>query len=224
MIEHDPYRALYIHIPFCAHRCAYCDFATSAVPGDAAEVGEYIERLILDIRRASKAGDLASIETVYIGGGTPSHVGSKHLSNLLYTLGVSMNLTTEVECSMEANPESLTPELVRDIYALGVNRLSIGVQSFDDGILRTVDRVHDGQAARAAVAMARERFDNVSIDLMCGIPGQTPDMFLSDVSEAVRLGVAHVSVYPLSIEEGTPFDRLVEEAACAMRTRMKRPS
>lgn len=211
MIEHDPYRALYIHIPFCAHRCAYCDFATSAVPGDAAEVGEYIERLILDIRRASKAGDLASIETVYIGGGTPSHVGSKHLSNLLYTLGVSMNLTTEVECSMEANPESLTPELVRDIYALGVNRLSIGVQSFDDGILRTVDRVHDGQAARAAVAMARERFDNVSIDLMCGIPGQTPDMFLSDVSEAVRLGVAHVSVYPLSIEEGTPFDRLVEE-------------
>ena len=68
MIEHDPYRALYIHIPFCAHRCAYCDFATSAVPGDAAEVGEYIERLILDIRRASKAGDLASIETVYIGG------------------------------------------------------------------------------------------------------------------------------------------------------------
>ena len=111
-MPHDPYKALYIHLPFCKHRCAYCDFATRAVERDSPEVGEYIERLILDIRRKAKEGELSAIETVYLGGGTPSYIGSKHLSNLLYTLGVSMDLTPGVECSMEANPESITPELI----------------------------------------------------------------------------------------------------------------
>lgn len=91
------------------------------------EIDEYIDNLILELRRKAKEGELAEIETVYLGGGTPSFVGQARLSKLLYALGVSMNLTPEVECSMEANPDSLTPELIRDIYALGVNRLSIGV-------------------------------------------------------------------------------------------------
>lgn len=209
-MPHDPYKALYIHLPFCKRRCAYCDFATRAVPRDAAEIGEYVERLILDIRRKAKEGELSAIETVYLGGGTPSHIGSKHLSSLLYTLGVSMDLTPDVECSMEANPESLTPELIRDVYALGVNRLSIGVQSFDDGLLKTLGRVHDAARAEEAVREARERFDNVSIDLMCGIPGQTPEMFLESLEKAVELGVTHVSVYPLTIEDGTPFRRMID--------------
>lgn len=112
---------------------------------------------------------------------------------------------------MEANPESITPELIRDIYALGVNRLSIGVQSFDDGLLRTLDRVHDGARAEEAVRMAQERFENVSVDLMCGIPGQTPEMFLESLNKAVELGVTHVSVYPLTIEEHTPFQKMVDK-------------
>ena len=205
----EPYRALYLHIPFCKQRCLYCDFATRATPKDDASIDDYIERLVLDVRRAGRSGLLGAVETVYIGGGTPSHIGPSRLSMLLYTLSLSMHLTPEVECTMEANPESLTPNMVRDLWALGVNRLSMGVQSFDDAVLRTLGRIHDADTARAAIAMAQERFENVSIDLMCGIPGQTLDSFTSDVREALRLGVRHVSVYPLMIEEGTPFDQAV---------------
>ena len=208
--EWEPYRALYIHVPFCKQRCRYCDFATDAVAADDARIDEYVERLVLDVRRAGRRGLLGRVQTVYLGGGTPSHIGLSRLSMLLYTLSLSMHLTPEVECTMEANPESLTPNMVRDLWALGVNRLSLGVQSFDDGVLRTLGRIHDAGRAREAIRMAQERFENVSIDLMCGIPGQTADSFASDVREAVALGVSHVSVYPLAIEEGTPFDALVE--------------
>ena len=209
-MPHDPYKALYLHLPFCKHRCAYCDFTTRAIDRNSVEIDEYIDTLILEIRRKAKEGELSSIETVYIGGGTPSFVGQGRLSKLLYALGVSMDVTPDVECSMEANPESLTPELIRDIYALGVNRLSIGVQSFDDELLRVLGRVHDSDRAKHAIADALERFDNVSVDLMCGVPGQTPDMFQADVQTAVDLGVKHVSVYPLTVEDHTPLRRMVD--------------
>lgn len=206
---HDPYGALYIHVPFCTSRCAYCDFATQAVPQDSPVIDEYFERIALDIRRAGKQGELSHVRTVYVGGGTPSHAGSRRLSSLFYMLGVSMHLTDEVEVSMEANPESLDARLARDLWALGVNRLSIGVQSFDDGLLRTLGRAHDADGARRAITAAQERFENVSVDLMCGLPGQTAAQFRASVEEAVRLGVKHVSVYPLTIEEHTPFYRML---------------
>ncbi len=206
---HDPYGALYIHVPFCTSRCAYCDFATQAIPQDSPVIDEYFERIALDIRRAGKQGELTQVRTVYVGGGTPSHAGPRRLSSLFYMLGVSMHLTDEVEVSMEANPESLDARLARDLWALGVNRLSIGVQSFDDGLLRTLGRAHDADGARRAIAAAQERFENVSVDLMCGLPGQTAAQFRASVEEAVRLGVKHVSVYPLTIEEHTPFYRML---------------
>ena len=133
-MPHDPYRALYLHVPFCVKRCSYCDFTTSAVAADDPRIDAYVEDLCLAIRRKSKEGELSAIETVYLGGGTPSHIGMSRLSMLLYALSTSMRLEPDVECSMEANPESLTPNMVRDIWALGVNRLSIGVQSFDDKV------------------------------------------------------------------------------------------
>ena len=120
-----------------------------------------------------------------------------------------MRLEPDVECSMEANPESITPNMVRDIWALGVNRLSIGVQSFDDKVLGTLGRAHDAQVACRAIEAAHERFVNVSCDLMCGIPGQSAESFEQSVSRAIELGVSHVSVYPLTIELHTPFDRMV---------------
>lgn len=208
-MPHDPYKALYLHLPFCVKRCGYCDFATAAVPAGSPEIDAYIEDLCLQVRRKAKEGELGAIETVYVGGGTPSHVGLSGLSMLLYTLSLSMHLTPEVECTMEANPESLTERMVRDVWALGVNRLSIGVQSFDDEVLRTLGRAHDADEARRAIEAARTRFENVSVDLMCGIPGQSEASFEASVREAVRLGATHVSVYPLTVEPHTPFDAAV---------------
>lgn len=208
-MPHDPYKALYLHIPFCVKRCGYCDFATEAAERESSRIDAYVEDLCLQIRRKAKEGELSAIETIYIGGGTPSHVGMSRLSMLLYTLSLSMRLEPDVECTMEANPESLDGRMVRDIWALGVNRLSIGVQSFDDAVLSVLGRAHDADGARRAVASARERFDNVSIDLMCGVPGQSAESFAASVEEAVRLGVPHVSVYPLTIEPHTRFERMV---------------
>ena len=216
-MAYDPYKALYLHIPFCVKRCGYCDFATSAVERDSPIIDEYVESLVMDIRRASREGKLGAIETVYLGGGTPSYIGMRRLSMLLYALSMSMHLEPEVECTMEANPESLTAPMVRDIWALGVNRLSLGVQSFDDEVLRILGRAHDAEAARAAVRAAQERFENVSVDLMCGIPGQSEESFAESVREAVALGANHVSVYPLTIEPHTPFD------AAIMRGEMLEP-
>ena len=216
-MPHDPYRALYLHLPFCVKRCAYCDFATAAVPADSPEIDAYVEDLCLQIRRKAKEGELGAVETVYLGGGTPSHVGLARLSMLLYTLSLSMHLTPEVECTMEANPESLDGRMVRDVWALGVNRLSLGVQSFDDAVLRTLGRAHTADDARRAVEAAQTRFENVSVDVMCGIPGQSEASFEESVREAVRLGVTHVSVYPLTIEPHTPFDAAVLAGGCPLR-------
>ncbi|MCI8468541.1 MAG: radical SAM family heme chaperone HemW [Eggerthellaceae bacterium] len=225
-MPHDPYKALYLHIPFCVSRCGYCDFATSAVARDSPAIDEYVDDLVLQVRRRAREGELAAVETVYLGGGTPSYVGARRLSSLLYALSLSMRLEPDVECTMEANPESLDARLVRDIWALGVNRLSLGVQSLDDAVLRTLGRAHDADAARRAIATAQERFENVSVDLMCGVPGQHAASFEATVREAVSLGVTHVSVYPLAIEPHTAFDRAIlrgempepdeDEEACAM--------
>ena len=201
----EPYGALYIHVPFCRRRCRYCDFSTRAIESDNPALDEYVDSLVRDIRSASREGLLAQVRTVYLGGGTPSYLGNRRLSQILYTLGVSMHLTPEVECTLEANPESLTPALVRDVYALGVNRLSLGVQSFDDAQLRALGRIHSAEQARRAIEWAHERFDNVSIDLMVGLPDQSEFDVESDVGEAVRLGVSHVSIYPLMVEDSTPL-------------------
>lgn len=207
----EPYRALYLHVPFCTRKCAYCDFRSDAAPRDDARMDAYLERMVLDIRRASREGLLGALETVYIGGGTPTHLGAARLSQLLYTLSLSMHLTPEVECTLEANPESLDERMVRDLFALGVTRISLGVQSFDDAVLRTLGRPHDAKAAVRALDAVKTRFENFSIDLMCGILGQSAASLISSVRTAVELDVPHVSVYPLTIEAGTVFARRVEE-------------
>lgn len=213
--DQDPYRALYIHIPFCKSKCAYCDFESSAIAPDDPAIEAYIDEVVLAIRAASRAELLGQIESVYIGGGTPTYIGNKELSRLLYGLSLSMHLTPEVECTLEVNPESLTEAMVKDLFALGVTRLSIGVQSFDDNILRTLGRAHDAAQARQAIELAKIRFTNMSIDLMCGLPGQTEESFCASLEEAVELGVPHISIYPLTIEEGTPLRAQMDAGAFA---------
>lgn len=208
---YDSYRALYLHIPFCKQRCLYCDFDTDAVDGDDEFITSYAEEMVRSIRAEGRAGHLSDISTIYFGGGTPSYV-PRLTTQLLYTLSLSMHLTDEVECTIEANPESLTQRFVQDVWALGANRLSIGVQSFDDEVLATLGRVHDAQMAREALRVAHGRFENVSVDLMCGIPGQSNNSFEQSVREAIEAGVTHVSIYPLAIEPATPFFRMVQRA------------
>lgn len=209
-MPHDPYQALYVHIPFCKSRCAYCDFTTRAIEAASPEIDSYIEDVILQIRRKSKEGELGQIKTIYLGGGTPSYIGLSRLSSLLYGISLSVITTHEdMEWSMEANPESLSERMVKDIWAMGVNRLSIGVQSFDDAVLEKLGRAHDAATARNAVHLAHERFENVSVDLMCGIPGQSAESFRESVRTAIELGVTHVSIYPLTIEPHTPFHNQV---------------
>ncbi len=198
--------SLYLHIPFCVRKCAYCDFHSCAT-SDAKRMDAWLEDMVRTIRKASKEGLLGSLSTVYIGGGTPTHLGLSRITELLYTLSLSMHLTPEVECSMEANPESLDERMVKDVFALGVTRISLGVQSFDDGVLQTLGRPHDAAQARTAIQAIKTRFTNFSIDLMCAIPGQSTEMVEESVREAIALGVPHVSVYPLTFEEGTPLSQ-----------------
>lgn len=206
-MPHDPYGALYIHVPFCASKCHYCDFDSLPYRSDDPYIAEYIEGLITEIRRLAKEGELADIRTIYIGGGTPSHVGSKHLTSLLYALGISLDLAKVSEFTIEANPESLTEALVRDLWALGANRISLGVQSFDDELLKVIGRPHDAAQALRAIEAAQTRFENVSIDLMCGLPGQALDGFEADVRQGAACGITHMSIYPLSLERGTKLYR-----------------
>jgi oxygen-independent coproporphyrinogen-3 oxidase len=205
-----PYDALYLHIPFCAQRCSYCDFTTEAVAPDDPRLDTYVEGLIRDIRVAAHEGLLARVRTVYIGGGTPSFLGARRLVNLVYTLSLFLPPGSVEECTLEANPESLTPALVRDLYSLGVDRFSLGVQSFNDAELAALGRVHDSRTARRAVEAALERASRVSIDLMCGIPLQTAASWRASLDAALQSGVSHISVYPLTVEENTAFVRAIE--------------
>ncbi len=210
--KYDPYEALYIHIPFCAKRCNYCDFETQAIGANEPTIDQYVETLIRDIRKASREGLLGSIKTIYIGGGTPTFIGHKRLVNLIYTISLSLNIEPDSEFTIEANPESLTLPMVKDLYSLGVSRLSIGVQSFNDDELKALGRIHNAKTALLAIETAQQRIENVSVDLMCGLPEQTSKSWSASVETAVSSNVTHVSVYPLTIEEDSIFGHQLEKA------------
>ena len=205
--------ALYLHIPFCVSRCAYCDFATNAC-ADEQRMDAYVEALCLQLRRAAKAGLLGQVKTIYIGGGTPTHLGSRRLNTLVYTLSLSVNLENVVEFTCEANPESIDERMVADLFSLGVNRFSIGAQSFDDAVLAAYGRIHDAAAIDAALAAVRTRTNNISLDLICGGPGQSMESWTQDLRHAIDADVPHISIYPLTLEDGTPLTRRVEAGEC----------
>lgn len=207
--------ALYIHVPFCVSRCGYCDFATSACVDDA-RMDAYVDALSLQMRRAAKAGLLGGVRTVYIGGGTPTHLGSRRLNSLAYMISLSINLENVVEFTCEANPESIEERMVADLFALGVDRFSLGVQSFDDSELEAFGRAHDARAVDDALAAIRTRTTDVSIDLICGGPGQTLDSWMDTLRRALAADVPHVSVYPLMLEEGTQLSMRVEAGEVAV--------
>ena len=196
--------ALYVHVPFCVKRCAYCDFATDACD-DGAVMDAYVEALCLQLRRAARAGLLGQVKTVYIGGGTPTHLGAARLSSLVSMLSFSLHMDAVEEFTVECNPESLTASMVRDLFAAGVTRFSVGAQSFIGTELSAIGRAHSAPDTRKAVAAVRERTDNFSLDLMCGLPGQTQASWEESLRATLDVAPAHLSVYPLSVEDGTPL-------------------
>ncbi len=169
-----------------------------------------LESLIKDINVAAQAGHLEHIKTIYIGGGTPTHFGHGRLVELAYLLSLRIKLEQVEEYTIEANPESLTPALIRDLYALGANRLSMGVQSFVNSELVTLGRIHDAARVTQALQEARERFDNISLDLICGIPGQTLESWQYSLNRALSFDPEHLSIYPLQIEEGTSLFQAIK--------------
>lgn len=206
----EPYRALYLHMPFCVSRCGYCDFYTEAVPCDDPRLGAYVDALAADVARTAELGRLSSVETVYLGGGTPSFFGPILLDKLLGVLDRAVDVSSLTEFTVEGNPDSLSRQVLDVLVGHGVNRISIGVQSLDDEVLSRLGRVHDAGQALQAIERACASIDNVSVDVICGVPGQSLDSLLVTVLQLVDAGVSHVSVYPLMIERGTPLEEAVE--------------
>lgn len=193
---------IYIHVPFCARRCAYCDFYSTTLA--ASLQVDYVNALCREIalRRNEAGGD--RIETVYLGGGTPSLLAPLLLGRIFDAVWAAYDVVPEAEVTLEANPDDLSDDYVARLRELPINRLSLGVQTFSDPLLRLLGRRHTAAQALCALERCRRAgFDNLSLDLMFGLPGQTLEDWEADLARALGFGPAHLSAYSLSYEEGT---------------------
>ncbi|MEO8035931.1 MAG: radical SAM protein, partial [Acidobacteriota bacterium] len=202
---------LYIHLPFCRVHCTYCPFAIST---DLALQDRYFDALISEI--ADRSPGRAAVQTLYLGGGTPSRSSMANLLRLAATLQERFDVAADAEFTIEANPEDITDEALAAWQAMGANRVSIGVQSFRDHELAPLGRVHGGagavQAVRAAVASGLR----TTVDLMLGLPGQTRESFRASLSQAIDAGMGHLSLYMLDLEEGTTLHGQVKRGRAVL--------
>ena len=196
---------LYIHIPFCKQACHYCDFHFSTSLGNREKIIQAIGTEI-GFQKDYLSGE--EIETIYLGGGTPSILFSSELHSILDAIHKNFSVKAGAEVTLEANPDDLTSAKLGAFRSEGVNRLSIGIQSFDDVILKSLNRAHDGQMAKACVHLAREAgFDNISVDLIYAIPEQADKDWRRNIEEVLQLQPQHISSYSLTIEEKTVFGK-----------------
>ena len=200
-----PPLSLYVHIPWCVRKCPYCDFNSHEARGGIPEQ-EYIEALLRDLEQDLPRAWGRMVHTIFIGGGTPSLFSPEAIDRLLSGIRARLPLDQNVEITLEANPGTVDEEHFRGFREAGINRLSIGIQSFDDEKLKALGRIHGREEAlRAAEAARVARFDNFNLDLMFGLPGQTVEQALSDMRAAIQLGPTHLSAYQLTIEPNTLF-------------------
>jgi len=199
-----PPRALYVHLPWCVRKCSYCDFNSHERAGELPEA-EYVAALVADLESLLPSIWGRRVVSVFIGGGTPSLFAPESIDALLTAVRARVTLEPGAEVTMEANPGTAEAGRFRGYREAGVNRLSLGIQSFDDAKLAALGRIHSADEARRAIEMAQAAFDNVNLDLMYGLPGQTRAEALADIAEAARWGTAHVSAYQLTIEPNTVF-------------------
>ncbi len=200
---------LYVHIPFCTAKCGYCDFNSYA--GHEHMIPSYGDTLLKDAGLWTGAIRGRQVETLFFGGGTPSLTPASDMAHILDGLRATFDFGPDAEISLEANPGNLSTQYLRDLRSIGFNRLSIGVQSFDDAELRALDRIHTGDDAVAACRSAYDAgFDNVNLDLIYGLPEQPIAAWQRTLEHALNLGPEHLSLYALTVEDGTPLARDVE--------------
>lgn len=201
-----PPLSLYIHVPWCRRKCPFCDLESRGLRGTL-PAQAYVEAVVRDMRYAADAVQGRIVQSIFFGGGTPGLLPVPALGHLLEASAQQFSLAPGAEVSLELHPLDITPSRLGDYRAAGVNRLSIGVQSFTDSALAAIGRPYSGAHARAAVRQAAQHFERLNLDLMYGLPGQPPAMALSDLHTACDLDPEHLSWYPLNLQPGTPFYR-----------------
>jgi len=200
---------LYIHIPFCIKKCLYCDFFS--VPYSQSSAESYVDSLCKEL--TFKRNSAQSLRAIYIGGGTPSLLSDKCFTKLFQCLRDNFLLSTDTEITIEANPGTLDESKVNTLISTGVNRLSVGIQSFHDNELKLIGRIHNADDAFRSIDLIRKTgIKNFSIDLMYGLPGQTSESWRESLEKAVGLSPSHISTYELTLEENTPFYELVKSS------------
>ena len=197
--------SLYVHVPFCVLKCDYCDFHSSVLSSSEPDMPSHFVWAIEDAAEHWAAlGVLEDVPSVYFGGGTPTTLGNGLADAVRHLRGLQ-GVRSGAEITVETNPDTTDPALVETLLAAGVTRFSVGVQSFDEEVLRTLGRCHDATTAERVVRNLVSTGARVSLDLMCGVPGQSLDSWRDTLDRAIATGVGHVSVYPLTIEESTPI-------------------
>lgn len=200
----------YIHIPFCKQKCHYCDFLSFADKKNLEE--EYIESLIKEIKNFKSKNKEMQFDTIYIGGGTPSYIESKNIAKILKILTSNNEISNIEEITIEINPGTFIKEKIRDYKEMGINRLSIGLQTTNNKLLKEIGRIHTYEDFLETYKTASEiGFNNINIDLMIGLPNQTIEDIKKELKEIITLKPNHISVYSLIIEENTVLERLVSK-------------
>ncbi|AUN93632.1 oxygen-independent coproporphyrinogen III oxidase-like protein [Pseudazoarcus pumilus] len=203
-----PPLSIYAHYPWCVRKCPYCDFNSHALRGgsDAADMERrYIDALIADVAASAPLVAGRSVDTVFFGGGTPSLMSPASLGRVIDAIARHTALAPDAEITLEANPGTFEAARFRGFREAGANRLSVGIQSFDDAHLTALGRIHDSAEARRAIGIAQDHFERVNLDLMYALPNQSLDAALSDVDVALAFGPEHLSGYHLTLEPNTPF-------------------
>lgn len=195
-----PPRAVYIHVPFCLHRCGYCDFTLVANRDNL--VNQYLQAMSNELSQLTAT---YSVDSIFVGGGTPTHLSPAQLCQLLEIIAGKFQLSPGGEYSCEANPDGLDNDRLTVLRNGGVNRISLGVQSFDAGVLKTLERTHSPQDSRDVVQRTQSHIPNISLDLIFGVPGQNQTSWEETLKTAIELPVRHISTYGLTFEKGTAF-------------------
>ncbi len=197
---------IYIHIPFCKQACHYCDFHFST---SLKKKGELVEALVTELQ-LRKAENQGKVETIYFGGGTPSLLAAEELNRILKTVFENYSVSENSEITLEANPDDLDAEVLQMLANSKINRLSIGVQSFFEEDLQLMNRAHNAKEALKSIQLAKQYFDNISIDLIYGIPGMSNERWQENLAQTLALGIPHISSYALTVEPKTALKKMIE--------------